>query len=69
MTEEGINAINAAAQIGVVGMDPLAFLKTTDGFERNLMLAVADRMMHYRQMLDKNLAVEIANQVGKLFKQ
>jgi len=62
------DGIEVAAQLGVLGLDPMEFLRTRDDFERNLMQRVGERMVHYRQLMDHNLAVDIANQVGKLFK-
>jgi hypothetical protein len=41
---------------------------TTDPFERSLMVELANELARVRKTLDNNLAVEIANQVGKLFK-
>lgn len=61
--------IQAAAQLGALGLDPLRFLETTDGFERMLMLELGRLILKQKQILDHNLAVEIANQVGQLFKK
>jgi hypothetical protein len=43
-------------------------LNTNDGFERGMMVEVASRAQKYRQMLDRNLAVAIANAVVEAFK-
>lgn len=57
----------AAAELGALGLDPMRFLETRDPFERNLMATLAGEIAKARRKLDQNLAVEIANQVGKLF--
>jgi len=61
-------SLKIAGQLGALGLDPMRFLTTTDGFERTLMLVVGQKVGEYRQKLDHSLAVNIANQVGKLFK-
>jgi len=58
-----------AAQLGVLGIDPWRFLATRDSLERNVMVAVANEMVKIRQTMDQNLAILIANQVGRLFKR
>ena len=60
--------IEAAGQLGVLGLDPLRFLYCRDPFERQLMLEVAKVIHKYQDRRDRNMAVDIANQVGKLFK-
>lgn len=50
-----------------MGLDPLAFLNTKDGFDRGLMIELAKQALEYRSVLDKNLAGEIASAVNKLF--
>jgi len=59
--------IEAAAIIGTLGLDPLRFLYTRNELERDLMQQVAKRMARLREIERHNQAVEIANQVGKLF--
>jgi hypothetical protein len=51
-----------------MGLDPLKFLLTEDGFERGLMMELATRSQKYRQILDQNLARAIANAVAESFK-
>lgn len=63
-----MEGIKAAAQLGALGLDPMRFLETKDGFERTLMTIVGKEMVELRQKMDHSLAVDIANQVGKLFK-
>jgi hypothetical protein len=65
MTREGIVL---AAQLGALGVDPLAFLNVRDPVERSIMMELGKEMIEQRKILDHNLAVEIANCVGKLFK-
>lgn len=60
--------MDAAARLGALGIDPLRFLYAKDDFERNLMLVLGDKVLQQKQILDKNLAIEIASAVGKLFK-
>lgn len=60
--------IDAAAQMAVIGLDPLRFLYTRSSFERQLLGRLAERIKFYHDIERRNLAVEIANQVGKLFK-
>jgi hypothetical protein len=60
--------MDAAARLGALGIDPLRFLNTKDDFERNMMLMLGDKILKQKQILDHNLAVEIASAVGKLFK-
>lgn len=65
MSREGILA---ASQLGALGLDPLRFIETTDPLERVLMSELAKGIWEQKKILDHNLAVEIANAVGKLFK-
>lgn len=64
ITSEGIIT---AAQLGALGLDPFAFLNERDPLQRTLMLKLAEEMMKQKQILDRNLAIEITNNVGKLF--
>lgn len=59
--------VEIAAQLAVLGFDPLRYLYTEDDFERNLMTELANRVQKWQQQRDRNLAAEIANQVGRLF--
>jgi len=45
----------------------LRFLETEDSFERSLIIAITNEVQSVKKILDKNLAIEIANAVGKLF--
>ena len=60
--------VEVAAQLGALGLDPMKFLYTRDETERDFMVALGKKIFEIRQMLDHNLAVDIANNVGKLFK-
>jgi hypothetical protein len=51
-----------------LGLDPLAFLNSKDGFERGLMIELASRALENKKILDENLATAIANAVAKAFK-
>lgn len=70
MANGGIDteALDVAAQLGALGLDAMRFLETRDDFERTLMLELAKRIEEQRRKLDHNLAVDIANSVGRLFK-
>jgi len=57
-----------AAQLGALGLDPMRFLYTHDEMERNLMLEVGKKVAELKETMNHNLAVDIANCVGKLFK-
>jgi len=46
----------------------MEFLSTREETERNLMVEVGRRMFEKKQLMDHNMAIDIANQVGKLFK-
>jgi hypothetical protein len=61
-------ALSMAAQLGALGIDPMRFLETKDPFERNLLIELASKISEYKTKMDHNLAVDIANSVGKLFK-
>jgi hypothetical protein len=63
-----IEGIDVAAQLLVLGLDPLKFLLTEDGFERGLMIELANRSQKYRQIMDQNLARAIANAVAESFR-
>jgi hypothetical protein len=51
----------------VSGQDPIRFLKTEDSLERAVMQLVAKRAWEYKLELNKHLAVEIVNNIGKAF--
>lgn len=61
-------AFDVAAQLGALGLDPMKFLETRDDIERNLMVELGRRIYQHKRDMDHNLAVDIANNVGKLFK-
>jgi hypothetical protein len=50
-----------------LGVDPTVFLATDDRMLRNLLIRSAVQALEIRKKLDENLAVMIANNVGKLF--
>jgi hypothetical protein len=62
-----VEGIKVAAQLGAVGLNPLEFLYTKDSIKRALMIKLAELMVKEKQRYDHNLAVEIANAVGKAF--
>lgn len=56
-----------AAQIDVAYMS--RWLNTKDPLERKLLEEIAQDVIEQRQVMTHNLAVEIANEVGRLFKK
>lgn len=58
-------AVDVAAQIGVLGLDPLKFLNTRDPAERYLMIRLARRMEHYHKEMHKHLAGQIAQVIAR----
>lgn len=60
------DGIEEAAQLGVLGLDPMRFLESRDSFERQVMVELGQRIFHYKQQMQKSLAIEIANAVGKM---
>jgi len=63
-----MESIKVAGQLGALGLDPMRFLETRDGLERQLMLMVGQEVADSVQKMHHSHAVDIANQVGKLFK-
>lgn len=57
-----------AAQLGALGLDPMRYIESTDSDERYLMTQLGQQIYDFRRDLDHNLAVDIANAVGKVFK-
>jgi hypothetical protein len=55
--------------MAALGLDPLKFLETRSTLERALLIELHNRTLKVKQTMDHNLAVEIANQVGRLFKK
>lgn len=60
--------IEEAAQMAALGLDPFRFLYSRDSLERSMLLELHNKTMEARSKLDHNLAVEIANMVGQLFR-
>lgn len=60
--------IETAASLAVFGLDPIRFLHLKDPLERDLMIELGKRIQKLQEIKDHNLAVKIAEQVGKLFK-
>lgn len=58
--------IEAAALVAFAGMDATAFINLTDPLEQAVVQAVAERCIELRVARDKNLAVEIANNLGQV---
>jgi hypothetical protein len=61
--------IKEAAQMAALGLDPFRFLYSRDAMELSLLTELHNQVLEIRKMMDHNLAVEIANNVGKLFKR
>jgi len=62
-------AIEAASEIGVIGLDPILFLTTKDETLRQLMMHVSKRIYDKQIIIDRNRAAMIAEAVSKLFKK
>lgn len=60
--------IQEAAQMAALGLDPLRYLQSRDIMERSMFVEIHNRVQEIQNTRDKNLATEIANQVGRLFK-
>lgn len=60
--------LDVAAQLGALGLDPMKFLYTRDETERDFMVTLGKKIFEMRRDMDHNLAIDIANNVGKLFK-
>jgi hypothetical protein len=56
------------AMIAESNMDPIRYTDTKDPIERQRMEAVSDRVHDRREKWEHNLAVQIANEVARLFK-
>lgn len=53
--------------MAALGLDGVAFLRSTDPAERLAMVAVARRAARIRRSMDESLANAIAKAVGRLF--
>lgn len=54
--------------MGALGMDYMRFLNTRDHLERNLMIQLHKRISKEHDRMQSNLAVMIANNLGKVLK-
>ena len=61
--------IKEAAQMAALGLDPFRYLETRDMNERVMLTTLYNEVYEIRKIMDHNLAVEIANMVGQLFKR
>jgi hypothetical protein len=55
----------AAAEVAIFGMDPLEFLRTTDGLTRGVMQKIAFEARELQRQFDLERANQIAEAVGK----
>lgn len=55
-----------AAYLAAAGIDPAAYLHTSDELEQQLLIEIAQRVHEIRAIERHNLAVEIANSVGEM---
>lgn len=65
---KGDSPIDLAGDVAIAGMDPLRFLECEDPVEVMVTLAIVRRWFKRRMELDRNLAVEIINKLGKSMK-
>ena len=61
--------VESAAQLTYLGFDPWRFLNCRDPIEMAIYQGVAKEVKRLQDIRDHNLAVNIANQVGRLFKK
>lgn len=61
--------MDAAGAMAALGINPERFLITDDPTERAAWIAIARRAAVHRDRMDENLAVQIANAVGRLFRR
>lgn len=61
-------AVEIAAHMMVLGIDPTQFLTTDDEILRSTLAAVTGRAMEIRKLLDENLASMIINNLAKSIK-
>jgi hypothetical protein len=54
--------------MNVLGMDGMAYLASDDFEERRLMEHLLEATLEKAKLLQKSLAVQIANSLGKMFK-
>jgi len=62
-----LEGIQLAAQLGGVGLNPLEFLDSKDPVRIMLMRELAEKLAEEKKMWNEQLAVSIANAVGKAF--
>jgi hypothetical protein len=65
----GDEAITLAATASLLGFDSRLFLEGEDPVELLVAQAVVEKAAELREQRDENMAVRIANAVGKLFKK
>lgn len=53
--------------MAALGLDPFRYLEAQDISERMMLVKMCDRVKELRDLMDDNLAINIANRVGKLF--
>jgi hypothetical protein len=58
--------IEAAALVAFAGMDAIAFVQMSDPLDQAVVQAAAERCLELQALRDKNLAVEIANNLGQV---
>jgi hypothetical protein len=64
-----IERIGEAASMATLGLDPWKYLESRDVQERAVMIELHNRALELRDRMMHNLAVDIASQVGQLFKK
>ena len=55
--------------MAILGLDPFRYLESRDSTERALIAELYNQILAKKKIMDHNLAVEIANAVGQLFKR
>jgi len=58
--------VRAAAWVAEAGIDPIWFLNTANDLEQLIAQSIAKVAEENRQRRDRNLAIQIANAVGRM---
>jgi hypothetical protein len=57
--------LDLAAQLLILGLDPLHYLNCDDDFERAVILKIAKRAVHHKMEIDKHLAYRIGEVIAR----
>lgn len=65
----GRNELASAAVVAYAGLDAIRYLRTTDAQERLLLMLLARRTFELHELMQRKLASEIVNTLGKALKR